>query len=236
MKLTIVTICWNDKEGLLKTIESVRDQIFKDYEYIIVDGGSEDGSIALIEDNLDLISEYYTNINGGIYEAMNFGINKANGDYVHLLNSGDTYINHYSLLNVFDNGDPNYFCSSVLKFSFGKQRVWIPKNNYKSDFVDVAHPGLIVKRDLYRNNLYSTKYRIVSDALFISSNVRVSEATIIKDILVEMSDGGVSSNFSFKHEIEKFKLLYIEKIRPKEKMRLTISYLLTPVRLILNKL
>lgn len=236
MRLSIVTICWNDKKGLMKTIKSVRDQIFNDYEYIIVDGGSKDGSIDLIENNLDIISAYFTDVNSGIYDAMNYGINKANGDYVHLLNSGDTYINKYSLLNVFDNGSPNYFCSSVLKFSFGKQRVWIPKNNYQSDFVDVAHPGLIVKRDLYRNNLYSTKYRIVSDALFISSNVRVREAIIIKDILVEMSDGGISSNFSFKHEIEKFKLLYIEKIRPKEKVRLTLSYLLTPFRLILNKL
>lgn len=236
MTLSIVTICWNDKEGLKKTIESVRMQAFKDYEYIIVDGGSKDGSIDVINENLDLISSYFTNVNGGIYEAMNFGISKANGDYVHLLNSGDTYVNRYSLMNVFNHGRPDFFCSSVLKFSYGKQRVWIPKINDISDFIDVAHPGLIVKREIYWKNLYSTKYRIVSDALFITSNVKPSRSYLLKDILVEMSDGGISSNLSIRHEIEKFKLLYLEKIRPKERIRLSISYVIMPVRLILNKL
>lgn len=92
MVLTIITINRNNASGLKKTMQSVLDQGFKDFEYVVVDGASTDGSVDVIEgfvsafgDRLKWISEP----DKGIYNAMNKGIRMADGDYVEFLNSGD---------------------------------------------------------------------------------------------------------------------------------------------------
>jgi glycosyltransferase involved in cell wall biosynthesis len=91
MKYSIITVNFNNKEGLRKTIESVIHQTFRDYEFIVIDGGSTDGST-------DILREYDTHINywvsepdGGIYQGMNKGIKIAAGEYLNFMNSGDCF-------------------------------------------------------------------------------------------------------------------------------------------------
>lgn len=89
MKLSIITINKNNLRGLKKTMDSVLMQTSKDYEWIIIDGGSTDGSVDLINENAEHIAYWVSEPDSGIYQAMNKGIIVATGDYLQFLNSGD---------------------------------------------------------------------------------------------------------------------------------------------------
>lgn len=92
MKLSIITINYNNVNGLQKTLESVFRQTCKEFEYIVVDGASEDGSKELLEQFLakaDFPFRWISEPDNGIYAAMNKGIRMAQGEYLHFLNSGD---------------------------------------------------------------------------------------------------------------------------------------------------
>ena len=92
-KISVITVNYNNKSGLLKTVESVFGQESDKFEYIIIDGGSTDGSVALLEENTDKITYWISEKDGGIYNAMNKGIAKATGEYLMFLNSGDYLVN-----------------------------------------------------------------------------------------------------------------------------------------------
>lgn len=101
MQLSIITINFNNVTGLKKTFDSVVKQTFTDYEHIVIDGGSSDGSADLIKANVDHISYWQSKKDNGIYDAMNQGIGKAQGDYVMFLNSGDYLLESDSLEKLF---------------------------------------------------------------------------------------------------------------------------------------
>ena len=91
MKLSIITINYNNRDGLLKTIDSVISQKHKNYEYIIIDGGSTDGSLQILKANDHMIDYWVSERDKGIYHAMNKGIDRAHGDYCIFMNSGDIF-------------------------------------------------------------------------------------------------------------------------------------------------
>ena len=97
-KLSIITINRNNSAGLHKTIESVVSQTFTDYEYIIIDGASTDGSVDIIKQYANKITSWVSEPDKGIYNAMNKGILKATGEYLLFLNSGDS-LHTYNVLN-----------------------------------------------------------------------------------------------------------------------------------------
>ena len=101
MRLTIITINYNNREGLARTIASVRNQTFNDYEWIVIDGGSTDGSCDLIEDNKELFAYWCSEPDKGIYDAINKGIAHASGQYISCMNSGDEYFSSDTLQKVF---------------------------------------------------------------------------------------------------------------------------------------
>ena len=92
--ISIITINFNDKIGLQRTFDSVFAQDYQDFEYIVIDGGSNDGSKELIENNAQKISYWISEPDKGIYNAMNKGILKATGEYLLFLNSGDHLYSH----------------------------------------------------------------------------------------------------------------------------------------------
>ena len=99
-KLSIITINYNDKEGLKKTIESVINQTWQDFEFIVIDGGSTDGGKEIIEQYTSKIDYWVSEPDKGIYNAMNKGIRAATGDFVLFLNSRDIFYNNEVLLNA----------------------------------------------------------------------------------------------------------------------------------------
>lgn len=99
-KLSIITINYNNLLGLQKTIASVTSQTWQEFEYIVIDGGSTDGSATYLESQTNKITYWVSEPDKGIYNAMNKGIAKATGEYLLFLNSGDHFIDAYSLEKV----------------------------------------------------------------------------------------------------------------------------------------
>lgn len=100
MLISIITISYNQKFDLDQTLSSVHSQVFTNFEHIIIDGGSTDGSKILLESNNDSLSYWVSEPDKGIYNAMNKGIAKAKGDYLFFLNGGDDFVNTYALKNI----------------------------------------------------------------------------------------------------------------------------------------
>ena len=92
-KLSIITINLNNQSGLIKTIQSVISQTFKDFEWIIIDGDSTDGSKELLKKHIQHFTHCISEKDNGIYNAMNKGIKLAQGEYIYFLNSGDYLCN-----------------------------------------------------------------------------------------------------------------------------------------------
>lgn len=95
MKLSIITVNFNNRDGLQRTIDSVVSQTWRDFEWIIIDGGSTDGSKELIEQYQDHFAYWCSEPDKGIYNAMNKGIDKAKGEYLIFMNSGDCFMDCY---------------------------------------------------------------------------------------------------------------------------------------------
>lgn len=166
MKLSIITINYNNCSGLQRTIESVISQTWKDFEWIVVDGGSTDGSLEIIKRYASYFSWWCSEPDKGIYNAMNKGISHAKGEYINFLNSGDCYYNQESLQNVFrDNITPDILYGNSY-WGLDKRYVFnSPKSLTLDYFIEgsLGHAASFIARHLFENMLYDEKYRIVSD-------------------------------------------------------------------------
>ena len=98
--ISVISINYNNAAGLKRTIESVIHQTSADYEYIIIDGGSNDDSVAVIEQYASQIDYWVSEPDSGIYNAMNKGVSKANGEYCIFMNSGDSFADDNVLIDV----------------------------------------------------------------------------------------------------------------------------------------
>lgn len=171
MLISIITINYNNKIGLEDTIKSVQTQTFKNYEHIIIDGDSNDGSFDIIQRNIESFSYWVSEPDSGIYNAMNKGIKAAKGEYLLFLNSGDHLFNNDVLReNTHHLGfyDLIYFNIQVG----GKEMseiVSYPKELRFSDlyFSSLGHPSTFIRKELFEEvGLYDEKLEIVSDWKF----------------------------------------------------------------------
>lgn len=101
MKISVVTVCYNAVNTIEKTISSVINQTYSDIEYIIIDGGSKDGTIELIKKYADYITYWVSESDSGIYHAMNKGIEAATGEWINFMNSGDIFATRDVIQNIF---------------------------------------------------------------------------------------------------------------------------------------
>ena len=117
-KISIITINYNNLEGLKRTMESVVNQTWREFEYIVIDGGSTDRSAAYIASQSENIDYWVSEPDNGIYNAMNKGIAKATGEYLLFLNSGDSFYDANVLQNVsnFFNNDLSIIYGNSVYF------------------------------------------------------------------------------------------------------------------------
>lgn len=172
MKLSIVTINLNNKDGLQKTIESVVSQTFSDYEFIIIDGVSTDGSVELIRQYENKITYWVSEKDTGIYNAQNKGIKKAKGEYLYFLNSGDALYTPDTLEKVFgdDPHDP-FICGSFYMEKDGKLEADISYKgrDWQFSIYDLfagflCHQAFFIHRSNFeRFGLYDESLRVVAD-------------------------------------------------------------------------
>ena len=91
MKISIVTVCYNSESFISSAIDSVLSQTYPDIEYIIIDGGSKDGTVSIVDSYGDKVTHFVSESDTGIYDAMNKGLKTATGDIIGFLNSDDFY-------------------------------------------------------------------------------------------------------------------------------------------------
>jgi glycosyltransferase involved in cell wall biosynthesis len=173
MKLSIITINWNNASGLKKTMESVINQSCQEFEYLIIDGGSTDGSVDVIKKfegfpNLQWVSEK----DNGIYNAMNKGIRLSKGDYIQFLNSGDSFVDKDVVKKILEeienNGYPDILVGNLLE-DYGTKRLRETHGNRNPDLWfffsrSIHHNSSFMKRNLFEEyGVYDENLRISSD-------------------------------------------------------------------------
>ena len=205
--VSIITVVYNGELTLERTIKSVLNQSYKNIEYIIIDGGSNDDTLKIVNKYKKYISSFVSEKDEGIYDAMNKGISLAKGELVGIINSDDWYE-----LDAVDN-----VVSSFLKYInydvfYGVLRFFGPNGNISAiqgtsheniRNAMISHPTCFVRRCVYEEHgIFNTKYKLASDyELILRLYLEGCKFLFIESILANFSYGGFSTIKH--HEIQK---------------------------------
>jgi glycosyltransferase involved in cell wall biosynthesis len=169
-KISIITINYNDKKGLEKTIKSVVNQTFKGFEYIVIDGGSTDGGKEILEHNSDKIDYWISEKDNGVYNAQNKGIKEATGDFVIFMNAGDIFENQFVLekaaLLLTTDFDIYYGNNYKVSDSGSKRLKTYPDKLDFSFFYSSSlnHQSTFIRKSLFEKYFYyNENFKILSD-------------------------------------------------------------------------
>lgn len=167
MKLSIITINFNNKEGLQKTIDSVIVQTWRDFEWIIIDGGSTDGSKELIEQYQQHLAYWCSEPDKGVYNAMNKGIAKAKGEYLNFMNSGDVFYEKDTLMKVWNsNFSPDILYGDwVYAKKDVSQYIVAPSEATLAYFYvgNICHQAMFIKSIYLKSEGYDESFTIYAD-------------------------------------------------------------------------
>ena len=224
MTVSIITVSYNSAETISDTIESVRDQTYSHIEYIVVDGGSTDGTVDILKENDGVIDDWVSEPDEGIYDAMNKGIQMSTGDIVGILNSDDWY-------------EPEAVGTAVRAFEehddvglvHGSMNIWTEdgelhaqygvKDDLPPEFVaPFHHPTCFVRRCVYDDlGLFALDLPTAADYDFMLQFMRSSHGDFYIDrVLTNFRQGGATSQYNFSPYGQLWKVL-----RRNERSRLT---------------
>jgi glycosyltransferase involved in cell wall biosynthesis len=213
LTLSIITINYNNLQGLKKTIASVVNQTWRDFEFIIIDGGSTDGSAPYIKSQTETIDYWVSEPDKGIYNAMNKGVKIAKGEYLLFLNSGD-FLNSLTSLEDFINhvdfkGDIIYG-----DYQFEDRRKNYPDYLTPLYFLQgtLPHQSTFFRKKVFNEiGLFSEQYKIVSDRdfyirCFLSNNFAFNHVSYP---LTFFDLSGISNNISYeKKQMEENEMIF----------------------------
>ena len=216
-KFTIITVVKNNKVGIIKTLKSISEQTFKNFEYIVVDGDSSDGTIFQIREfKKEKNFLFFKRRDISYYDSLNFAIKNSCGEFIGILNSGDKFVNNNVLerINNSVSSNTNVFYSNLFYVKNKKiVRIWRHRINSLSKFnlFKIPHPTLFVHNKIYKKiGLYNLKYKISSDLDFlIRLNKHNKSIRYLNFETISMEFGGLSTNLkNFKLKIkEDFSIL-----------------------------
>ncbi len=189
--VSIITVVYNNCNEIEKTIESVISQNYSNIEYIIIDGGSSDGTKEIIEKYSDFISKYISEKDNGIFDAMNKGLMLAKGNYVNFMNSGDHFVDSYIVSTLFNTLNDEYdliYGDTIKVSTMGeKYRKAIPFWERKGiNIMGICHQSIFVRTNLARNILFDTSlhycadYKMIFKIISMNSNVFYFKGAIAK--------------------------------------------------------
>ena len=209
-KISIVTVNFNNRDGLEKTMSSVTSQTYSNIEYIIIDGGSSDGSKEVIKKYENKISYWVSEPDKGIYNAMNKAIGKTNGEYLLFLNSGDYFYSKKVLSKIFSQVHQADLLIGRQKFISANGKVGIsPKLHAEEINMEyflsstLPHQATFIKRSLLDEcGGYDESYRVCADWVFWIQAVVEHKCSIevLPQTVSYMNNGGVSSDMDKCHQ------------------------------------
>jgi glycosyltransferase len=208
MRISIITVCYNRKATIEKTIKSVLEQKYSNIEYIIIDGNSSDGTKEIIESYRDKISKYISEPDKGMYDAINKGLQLATGDVIGLMHSDDEFYDENAISKIAARfvfnpktegiyGDGIYVSNDTeerlirnrIGGAFSLQKVksgWLP-----------LHPTVYLKKSIIeKHGLYNLDFKIASDTEFLLRYLYKYRIKMdyINAYIVKMRMGGMSTN------------------------------------------
>lgn len=227
LKFSIITVVFNDKIGLKRTIESVINQSYKDYEYIIIDGGSTDGTVDVIKEYADRITYWVSEPDKGIYNAMNKGIKVAQGQYCNFMNAGDMFVANDVLEKTSRYADGTSVLTGDTQAchlengEVVKDGMWPSPNKligYKLIHMNgaLSHQASFILTELLKSNPYNEKFKICSDWQFFVEELVMKDGTYLKlPFIVALFDGNGISNQRNRSTILKEKKNILNLVLPK---------------------
>ena len=168
MKISIVTINYNNLAGLKKTRESIISQTYKDYEWIVIDGGSTDGAKEFLQEHSEEMVYWCSEKDKGVYNALNKGIQHVTGDYVICMNSGDFFYDEYVLEYVCGENPTAdiVYGDWVQLFEDGHTvNLYAPKK-FSLHFIcngNISHQAIFARADIMKNSPYDERYKVYAD-------------------------------------------------------------------------
>jgi len=206
MKISIITTTYNSAATIRDTLESVKNQTYKNIEHIIVDGASKDNTLDIVRE-FSHVAQIISEWDKGIYDAMNKGIALATGDVIGILNSDDVFYDQQVLrdvMQVFISTDINAVYGNIIYFRGNDQqkvvRKWKTKP-YNSNFFQYGevppHPGLFVKKEVYNQiGNYFVDFKICSDYEFMLRMFKIHgyKSVYLNKYIVRMRVGGISTS------------------------------------------
>lgn len=232
MKISVITINYNNLAGLEETFSSVVNQSYSDKEYILVDGGSTDGSKEFIEANADKLTYWVSEKDNGLYNAMNKGIQKSIGDYLIFMNSGDIFFNRDVLSEVFiKEHTADILCgSTIYKYQQGGALRKPRPLNVMEYELPFCHQSCFIKGALMRNSLYDESYRFIADYAFFYRCYKEGKSFELVPKIVSIYDTtGVSA------DPKRAWIIYNEKCRVLNTRPSTMSYMMQQTKRSIKK-
>lgn len=208
IKLSIITINYNNLDGLKKTMESVFAQTCKDFEYIVIDGASADGGAGYIQDHANQLTYWVSEKDTGIYNAMNKGVRAANGEYVLMLNSGDFLVDNHVIERIIPELDgTDIIQGNTIITRQGDE--YLNRGYGRSDisFIDVqcghfVHQAAFCKHSLFNQyGYFDESLRIHGDTKFFYLTLGFGNATFrYVDVNIAYYDmNGISAGTTENH-------------------------------------
>tara|TARA_A100000164_G_C21903015_1_gene771495 strand:- start:176 stop:919 length:744 start_codon:yes stop_codon:yes gene_type:complete len=206
MKISIITVVYNGAKTIFNNIKSVNNQTYPDIEHIFIDGFSTDNSLNIIKSESKRDSKFISELDNGIYDAMNKGVKIANGDFILFLNSDDIFYSDttvYKIVEKLTASKADVLYGNIFFISNQKTvRKWIPgeyvKNKNKLSW-HPPHPGLTVRKEIFYDvGLFDTSFSLSADYDFILKLLKSNNYNFcyLNEVLVNMSVGGVTTTIS----------------------------------------
>ncbi len=164
-KISIITVCYNAPD-LRQTCDSIIEQTFQDFEWLVIDGGSNQKTLDIFEQYRDRIDFFVSEKDNGIYNAMNKGIKNANGEYLLFLNAGDFLYSKYALERFVDEGlDADIIYANIQSYACGVAIMQPDVLNIEFWLKNtLPHPATLIRAELFKlYGPYNENYKIVSD-------------------------------------------------------------------------
>lgn len=199
--ISVITVAYNAENTIEQTILSVINQTYDKIEYIIVDGGSTDGTIDIIKKYVDKITYWISESDKGIYDAMNKGIKIASGEWICFMNCGDTFFCYTTIEDIFQRADIKsdiIYGNTRLHLSIGE---YIQKGEIATDnkYMPFVHQSSFSRTSLMKKYGFDTKYKICADRNFFYTaykNKAIFEYVDVNVSNYEAEEGVSSVNVS----------------------------------------
>lgn len=208
MKLSVITVTYNNAIGLQQTIKSIVNQSCKDFEYIVVDGASKDNSVNIIKQNESYISKWVSEPDTGIYNAMNKAVRMATGDYCLFMNAGDELYSESTVEELYKIEFNEDFVEGVEYDLCRKCYSKPPKEPTLAFYLNKKnnrHQASLIKRELLLKEPYDETLRIASDLKFNIKNIILNGCSYLPiSVIVAKYDGrGISRTIQHDNELKK---------------------------------